>query len=90
MTLDIFPRYWQIQMHEFCNEMMNFTRKHGAFQLEVVPFGLKNLSGTFRRMMDNFVANGSNVKCYVNDVIIHSETVEERIKHMKKVMSLLR
>ena len=41
-----------------------------------MPFGLKNSGATFQRMMDNVLVNVTNFKCYVDDVVIHSEMVE--------------
>ncbi len=40
--------------------------------------------------MENLLANVSNVKCYVDDVIVHSAPMEVHVKHFEKVMSLLR
>ncbi len=40
--------------------------------------------------MDNILANTENVKCYVEDVVVHLATEEELIAHLDKVMSLLR
>ncbi len=40
--------------------------------------------------MDNVLANASNVKCYAYDIIVHSASIEELIKHLEKVMYLLR
>ncbi len=41
-------------------------------------------------MVDNVLANASNVKCYAYDIIVHSASIEEIIKHLEKVMYLLR
>ena len=40
-------------------------------------------------MMDNILANVSNVKCYVDDVVIHSETEEGHVEHLENVFALL-
>ena len=40
--------------------------------------------------MNNLLANVSNVQCYVDDLVVHSATMEEHVKHLEKVMSLLR
>ncbi len=77
-------------MHEACKAMANSICRYGTFQCEVMPFGLKNSAATFQRIMDNLVANVSNVKCYVDDVIVHSATMEDHVEHLEKAMSLLR
>ena len=71
-TLDLFQRYWQIKMHKSCKEMLTLICGYGMFQFEVMPFGLNNSGETFQRMMDNVLANASNVKCYVDDFLVHS------------------
>ncbi len=55
-----------------------------------MPFGLKNSGATFQRMMDNLLANVSTMKCYVDDVVIHSATMKEHVQRLEKVMLLLR
>ena len=88
-TLDLFQGYWQIKMDETCKEKTTFVCKFGTYQFEVMPFGLKNSGGTFQRMMDNILVNESNVKCYVDDVVIHSDTAESHVKHLENVFALL-
>ncbi len=89
-TFKRFQGYWKIKMHEPYKEMTNFICRYGTFDFEVMLFGLKNSGVTFQRMIDNLLANVSNVKCYADNVIVHSVTMEEHIKHLEKVMSLLR
>ena len=40
-------------------------------------------------MMDNILMNVSNVKCYVDDVVIHSATAESHVKHLENLFALL-
>ncbi len=61
-------------MKESCKEITTFICKYGTYQFEVMLFGLRNSGATFQRMMDNILANTENVKCYVNDVVVHSGT----------------
>ncbi len=70
--------------------MKTFICKYGKYQFEVMPFGSRNSGATFQRMMDIILANTENVKCYVDDIVVHSATEEEQIAHLDKVMPLLR
>ena len=54
-----------------------------------MPFGLKNSGATFLRMIDDILANVSNVNCYVDGVVIYSATAESHIKHLENVFALL-
>ncbi len=89
-TLELFQGYWQIKIHESSKEMTHFICRYGTFQFEVMLIGLKNSGATFQRMMDSLLANASNAKCYMEDVIDHWATMEKYIQHLEKVMSLLR
>ena len=89
-TIDLFQGYWQIKMDESCKEKTTFVCRYGTYQFEVMPFGLMNAGATFQRMMDQMLVNVSNVKCYIDDVVIHSPTKEDHIGHLEKVLSLLR
>ena len=77
-------------MHQSCKEITNFICRYATFQFEVILFGLQNSGATFPIVMDKFSANVHKVKCYVDDEIVHSTTKEENVKHLEKVMSLLR
>ena len=89
-TIDLFQGYWQIKMDESCKEKTTFVCRYGTYQFEVMPFGLMNAGATFQRMMDQMLVNVSNVKCYIDDVVIHSATKEEHVGHLEKVLKLLR
>ena len=77
-------------MDETCNEKTTLMCKYGTFQFEVVPFGLIILGATFERMMDRILANVENVKCYVDDVVIHTTNREEHVDHIETVFQGLR
>ena len=76
-------------MGEMYKEKTTFISKFGTYQFKVMPIGLSNLVATFQRMTDNILVNVSNVKCYADDIVIHSETAESHIKHLKNVFALL-
>ena len=48
---------------------------------------LKNSEEKFQEMMDSILVNLSNLKCYVDDVVIHSETEETHVKHLVNVFA---
>ena len=85
--LNLFEGCWLIKIHETCKEKTSFICKFGTYQFELMPFGLKNSGETFQRMMDNILVNVSNVKCYVDDVVIYSATAEGHIKHLEIVFA---
>ena len=49
-----------------------------------MPFGVKNASACFQKVMEDALAHNLNAKCYINDVLIYSTTFEEHLAHIRK------
>ncbi len=88
--VDLFQGYFQIKMDETCKEKAAFICRYGAFQFEVMRFGLMNSQATFQRMMDRILLNIANVRCYVDDVVIFSKNTEEHASHLANVFAILK
>ena len=54
-----------------------------------MPFGLKNSGATFQRMMNSILINVIDVKCFIDDVAMHSANQEIHIKHLESLIALL-
>ena len=72
--MDAFSGYNQIRMHETDQEKTSFVTSQGLFCYKVMPFGLKNASATYQRLMNKmFVQHiGRNVQVYVDDMLVKS------------------
>ena len=60
-----------------------------------MPFGLCNATATFQRMMAKTLhtvesREGSQVMCYIDEVIIATETVEDHLVRLREVCECLR
>ena len=57
-----------------------------------MPFRLCNAPATFQRLMNKILRPyvGKFVEVYLDDVIIHSRTKEEHIKHVRAVLQKIR
>ena len=55
-----------------------------------MPFGLKNAPATFQRLV-NSLLNGmaDRVETYIDDIAVYSQTWEQHLQNLKKVVSLL-
>ena len=51
----------------------------------VVPFGLKNAPPHFQRRMDEVLRGLPFVRCYIDDIVVWSNTLEEHIQHLQQV-----
>ena len=55
-----------------------------------MPFGLKNSSATFQRIMDKILRNlYAFANAYIDDVCVHSRTWEEHLVHLDRVLTAL-
>ena len=91
-TLDLAAGYWQVQVHPDSCEKTVFITHQGFYEFSVMPFGLKNAPAVFQRLMQR-VLMGLNpeegpsfVSVYLDDVIVYSETLEDHLKHLQRVI----
>ena len=60
----------------------------GLFQWNVMPFGLSNAPATFQRLVDKLIdpEMEPNVFAYLDDLIIVTETFEQHLEFLEKVL----
>ncbi|KAG0419638.1 Transposon Tf2-6 polyprotein [Dictyocoela roeselum] len=54
-----------------------------------MPFGLSNATCTFQRAIDSLLGDLNFVKVYLDDILIHSESEDQHLEHIKEVMTRL-
>ncbi|GKD41766.1 reverse transcriptase domain-containing protein [Tanacetum coccineum] len=74
--------YYQIQMAESDEEKTAFHTSYGVYCYTKMPFGLKNVGATYKRLVDKAFNNqvGQNIKVYVDDLVIKSHTEVEMLR----------
>ena len=91
-TLDLTSGYWQVEMDPEDAGKTAFCTRYGLYQWRVMPFGLCNAPSTFERLMEKVLA-GLQWKIallYLDDVIVFSSTVEQRLDRLRLVFERLR
>lgn len=91
-TLDLASGYWQIPMDAAARPLTAFTTPDGdQYQWRVMPFGLKMAPNTFQQAMNRILAGYLNkfTKVYLDDIIIFSNSMEEHMEHLEKVLERL-
>jgi hypothetical protein len=89
--LDLQQGFHQIRVFPEHVERTAFQTKFGSYQFKVMPFGLCNAPATFQRTMDMiFDKCRAFVSIYLDDLIIHSKTLQEHLAHLRQVFSILR
>ena len=68
-----------------------FRTQFGLYEYVVMPFGLTNAPATFNRLMEIiFQKHRAYTGVFFNDIIIHSQTLQEHKEHLRAVFHELR
>lgn len=91
VALDLRAGYWQIPMARSSVEKTAFRTHRGLYEFTVMPFGLVNAPATFQRFMDQLLGDlySQGISCYLDDVLIASETEEDCLRLLKEVLARL-
>jgi hypothetical protein len=68
------------------------TTFHGSNKLWewlVMPFALKNALVFFQQVMDQVLERADFLKCYINDVLVHSKRLLLQLAHLEELFNRL-
>jgi len=90
-TLDLMKGYHQIKMAPESRDKTAFTCHLGLFQYRRMPFGLTNAPATFQRLMNKLFSgcDWNFVFVYLDDLLVVSQSFEEHLIHVAKVIQRL-
>ena len=69
-----------------------FATIEGLWQYKRAPFGLKHLPSFFSRLLRLVLASliGTILFCFIDDIIVYSETLQQHIEILRKLFERLR
>ena len=90
--MDTLFRYNQIQIAEEDQENTAFITSQGLYCYQVMPFGLKNASATYQRLVNQIFEKqiGRNVEVYVDDMLVKSKEEEDHLDDLRKTFNMLK
>lgn len=92
-TIDLSQAYHQVELEENSRKYTAFrVPGRGVFQYKRMPFGLANAPGVFQGLIDKLLGPEfePHVFAYLDDIIIVTETVEEHLYWLKRVLKILK
>ena len=90
--LDAYFEYNQIRTHPLDEEKTTFINEDANFCYRIMPFSLKNTCTTYQQMMDRVFKQqiGWNVKVYVDDMVVKSQSIAQHVADPEEVFGELR
>ena len=91
-TLDMSKAYHQGYIAERFRHMTAFSTPWTLLEWIRIPFGLKNCPPAFQRYINQVLGDlkGTICEVYLDDILVHSETFEQHVQDLKKVLLRLR
>ncbi|GBN97989.1 Retrovirus-related Pol polyprotein from transposon 17.6 [Araneus ventricosus] len=90
-TMDLTSGFHQMSMHSDHMHYTGIATEFGLFEYKRLPFGLKNASASFQRLMSIVLAGLSDLQiaCYIDDVIIASHNFQDHLQRLELVFQRL-
>lgn len=84
-TLDLTAGYYQMLLDLLCRHFTAFVIGNQKWQYKRMPLGLKNAPAVFMRMMTKIFGDLEFVEIYIDDLTVHSLTIELHFLHLEVV-----
>lgn len=90
-SLDLKSGYYQINVSSSSIHKTAFVTPDGHFEFKRMPFGLCNAPSVFQRLMHTVLGKlrFDKVICYMDDLLIATESVEENVRLLEEVLKVL-
>ena len=90
--MDAYSGYNQIPMFHRDEEHTAFITDRGLYCYKVIPFGLKNASATYQRLVNKIFTEllGVSMEVYFDNMLVKSTAAQDHVKHLDQTFSVLR
>ena len=89
--LDLVKGYYQVLLDEDSRQYTAFSTPTNHYQFRTLSFGLKNSGIAFQKNMQQILSeyNSKNVLIYIDDILIMSESFQEHLNLVQRVLDTL-
>jgi hypothetical protein len=87
--MDLKQGFNQIVLIAKDRKKMTFHGSNKLWEWLVMPFGLKNAPIFFQRVMDQVLKGANFLKCYIDDVLVHSKGILQHLAHLEELFKKL-
>ena len=97
--MDLLKGFYQMPMHKDSITVTAFNTVQGKYEFLVMPMGLQGAPGSFMKAMNKIfegltwdpnVNKSSGVLVYLDDILLYSQTEQEHLALLRKVLERLR
>jgi hypothetical protein len=82
-ALDCSSAFWQLKLRPSDRPFTAFTIPgKGQYHWKTCPQGLMGAPASFSRLMDILMEDAENVLTYIDDVLVHSRSHKEHLRHL--------
>ncbi|CAI7841623.1 unnamed protein product [Closterium sp. NIES-53] len=88
-TIDLRQGFNQIAIREEDKRKTAFHKVDGLYEYNKMPFGMRNASAVFQRVMDQVLHGIPAAACYIDDVLVFSKTDTQQAEDLRWMLEAI-
>ena len=87
--LDATSGFWQLPLNDETAKLTTFMTPFGRYFFRRLPFGISFAPDVFQRTMENILGDIEGVECYMDDILVHADGLEEHDRRLDQALNRL-
>ena len=88
-VIEFSQAYLQMKLTKESKDLCVLNTPKGLYRMLRMPYGIKNAASIFQKEMDFLLSEVEGVKCLLDDVLIFSETENQALDRLEKVLNII-